>query len=145
MGNQRSHRRAVFFALFGLSVLPVLLTYWMSDASFGLRVGLAHLRGYDGCTCGDCADAHGFGPAPPDIRCGTFQLHRRAAVRDSLFASSLPLSLFLVVAGVARRVKAKGNPLVCAKCAYDLRGLPGPCCPECGETLEPAAPARPDS
>jgi len=30
----------------------------------------------------------------------------------------------------------------CVRCAYDVRGLPGPCCPECGEVLSaPPTPA----
>ncbi len=32
---------------------------------------------------------------------------------------------------------AEGIP-ICVPCGYDLRGLPGPCCPECGEAFDAA-------
>gem|GEM_PF-4655967 len=30
------------------------------------------------------------------------------------------------------------DPFTCAHCGYDLRGLPGPICPECGRRAEGA-------
>lgn len=133
----RSKRRPVFPVLIGLSALLILLTFWTSDTSFGLRVKLARLRGYDGCTCGDCADAFGFGPGLPEIGCGTGWRRHRIAMREQLFASSLPLATVLIVAGMTRTLRTRDDPFRCAGCGYDLHGLPGSQCPECGGSFDP--------
>ncbi len=47
--------------------------------------------------------------------------------------------LFIVGAGVAERLVARRNPLLCRTCGYDLRGsLEAGRCPECGLTFDAA-------
>lgn len=133
----KSRGRLGLAVLLGFCALLILLTFWTSDMSFGLRVELARVRGYDGCTCRDCAEAFGFGPGLPEIYCGTGRRRHRDAMRGQLLASSLPLVTVLIVAGIARTLRTSGDPLRCAGCGYDLHGLPGNRCPECGQLFDP--------
>lgn len=136
---ERPRRSRRFFALMTLVVLllalPPLLTYWYSDRGFDLRVGFARARGYDGCTCEDCADAFGFGPGIPQGICGTGWRARRAAFRGELFAASLPLGTVLASMGIAAFHRRTRDSTRCVCCGYDLAGLPSNRCPECGQSF----------
>jgi hypothetical protein len=44
----------------------------------------------------------------------------------------------LALAALGRRA-GRARPGVCRECGYDVRGLAGPECPECGATLSPCA------
>lgn len=120
-----------------LLALPPLLSYWHSDSTFGLRIRLAELRGYDGCTCEDCADAFGFGPGIPWHTCGNAYRARRNSDRAELIAASLPLIATLTYLGVAALSRLSRDPSRCARCRYDLTGLPANRCPECGAEFTP--------
>ncbi len=113
--------------------------WWHGSGGFHVRLAIARWNGYDGCTCSDCAEAFGFGPAPrrhwdsPWTICGC---GRRAESDMRAVAGAIGLALilggrFLPVVPPMRgeRRRAKG---LCPSCGYDMSGLPGPRCPECG-------------
>ncbi len=138
---QRRPTSRRFATLMTLAVLllavPPFLAFWHSDSAFDLRVQVARDRGYDGCTCEDCADAFDFGPGIPWYTCGNAYRARRNADRAAFVAASLPLAATLACLGVAALSRLSRDPSRCAHCGYELAGLPINRCPECGTTFTP--------
>lgn len=78
----------------------------------------------------------------------THRISRRSwGIRDLQFISfiyafiSVPLfllalrGLWVLTVGVPSAIDASGRYIHCISCHYDLRGTPGPTCPECGASV----------
>lgn len=133
----RRHRFAVaalmliaFF--FGLAAVG---NWWGTWQAFQIRLAIAgYLHGgYNGCTCDDClkgvlgiSGPLTYGCFPPSWRAGEW------AVADGTAALAC-VALALVGPVILPGLR---DPSKCRRCGYDIRGLPEPRCPECGERGE---------
>lgn len=113
-----------------------------------LRSWYAHLRGYDGCLCPDCAGAFGMNPVflPPDPAPSCFP--NPTPGLGPATAGSVLLGGALFGGAIRRRMDARlPRPGTCASCGYSLEGLATRVCPECGHTSPDlnAAPPPPGS
>ena len=90
-----------------------------------------------GCTRVRRAQAAGFGAAGVVGAAVAYYSHVLTAAPLAIATYLLFLSL---IAQRETRVEAESR---CARCGYDLRGLPEARCPECGRPFEPEEPIRP--
>lgn len=125
--------------LLGLAVAAIAVAgeFFNRDRMYQIRVQFARLRGYDGCTCCDCADAFGFGPKPtPDGWVCRMPSTPRALDRFPGGVAGFCGSLLCIVGLSQKGIRAlhPREPAhgCCAACGYDLSGLTCGICPECG-------------
>lgn len=103
---------------------------WKSELGFEARVARVRLRGSNGCTCADCADNLGFGPGISRPNFGICGTGRHSDHSLSFVHAAACLECAALIVYVGPRTKAPTG--VCTTCGYDLAGLPGTVCPECG-------------
>jgi hypothetical protein len=125
--------RRLRFLLLGAGILELLVAlwaFWTSSLSFGVR---AWLSGYEGCMCEDCRANHiGVDSSPfrwTPLPFGYGADREDLAVRFG-WAGVLTCGCALFVRWIP--IPRRREAFRCSGCGYDLRGLPGPLCPECG-------------
>jgi predicted RNA-binding Zn-ribbon protein involved in translation (DUF1610 family) len=121
------------------AVLSIMLAMWSlaytSDGEPIRNVINATLTPYDGCMCQDCVVRYLAIPPPRRPKHDNVPFF----VAMVLGASSI-VSAWMCVAMpfLARRAVERENAAknACPSCGYNIRGLPAPLCPECGESLQ---------
>ncbi len=127
------------FVLTGLCVLAAMHNFGQTWTGYRVRLAIAKFAtGYDGCACDDCGPQF-LGISGPR-RYGCFPPALRVEDRATIWAcAAFGTAAVTLAIPLAPSVARRHDPDRCAWCGYDLRGLPGPICPECGQRAEQAA------
>ncbi len=124
--------------LAGLCCYAAAYNFSQTYTGYRIRLAIASaVTSYDGCDCDDCRPRY-LGISPP---------RRYGCCPPVLFVedyAAIWTGAAIVVASCALAIplvpplRLQRDPFTCSHCGYDLRGLPGPICPECGQQAEAA-------
>lgn len=122
-------RRRVVSGALAVSVLLGATAWWNSGLSWRARDGMNALV-YSGCQCDDCIRAFGLVARSTGGPRGNFTAEIIGTVAVATAVVGLR-GLSRTSEPVPRR--ADGVARRCTKCGYDMEGVPGAVCPECGQ------------
>lgn len=127
-------RRRVVRVALAVSVLLGAVAWWNSGLSWRVRNAVNALV-YSGCQCDDCIRAFGLVSRSTGGRRGDFTAEIIGTVAVATAVVGLRGLRGASDSAVPRR--ADGVAAKCTKCGYDMEGVPGAVCPECGTNCEP--------
>lgn len=134
-GFIRRHPGRAWFALLGVVCIAFAASWWFSNRSMGVRAAINVLACW-GCQCDKCFATYGLVDRDPVPNTGYALMPVTYFVWAQWMIGGIAgsVALFMPVEparAIARR--ADGVATRCTKCAYDMEGVPGAVCPECGQ------------